>query len=84
MPRLGERGLSSLERSRGILCMFSLVLGGVEESGVVLIVLMCRSAPATREDGVMRCDRARVQSVHHFTSEVWKLDILVGSMNKGC
>ncbi|KAH0610794.1 uncharacterized protein H6S33_011221 [Morchella sextelata] len=28
------------------------------------------SAPATREDGVMRCDRARVQSVHHFTSEI--------------
>lgn len=81
MPRLEERGLSSLARSRGILCMFSLVLRGVEESGVLLIVWMLRSAPATREDGVMRCDRARVQSVHHFTSEVCRPDILVGSVN---
>lgn len=48
---------------------------------MVLIVWTCSSAPATREDGVMRCDRARVQSLHHFTSEVWNINILVESMN---
>lgn len=32
-------------------------------------------APATRQDGVVRCDRARVQSVHHFTSEITSMCI---------